>query len=207
MIWKSRLAPKKKWALSVMFSGALLIMIFGLLRCILILTSGANGAEQAGEWSIRESFVAVAVNNLPMLYSLFQYLTRRNERSDHHTTRYKLGSYHRSGDSTAKKHSKRFRHPLSVPNDTANGSDEQIVNYPPPPGYPGVTNGAEAYSTPITRTGSKHGGKQEDDRRHGISVRTELSIQSTEKMQEEGQVLTNPFPLQRSPPGYARFNT
>lgn len=37
MIWKSRLAPKKKWALSVMFSGGLLIMVFGLLRCILIL--------------------------------------------------------------------------------------------------------------------------------------------------------------------------
>jgi hypothetical protein len=229
MIWKSRLQAKKKWALSIMFSSGLLVMIFGLLRCILILKvspsptilppklhhpptltpppsqSGANGAEQAGEWSIRESFVAVLVNNMPMLYSLFQYLTRRTSAPASHSHSYKLASW-RSGESSNKR-SKRFRHPLSVPNDTVNGSDEHIVQYPPSslPGggfggaeYKGAA--AEAYSTPsITRQGSRYGKGGEEGK--GIQVRTELSVQSSEMEKEGGE---KGFALHRPPPGYVR---
>ena len=225
MIWKSRLAAKKKWALSVMFSGGLLIMVFGLLRCILILKvsryysiwhliitlftsmskwstniiltnykSGANGAEQAGEWSIRESFVAVMVNNLPMLYSLYQYLTRPRDPASNSPS-YKLGSY-RSGESN-KKHSKRFRHPLSVPNDTANGSDERIVV---PPGS------TEAYFMPAPRGENRYGGAADEEK--GIKVQTELSVQSTQGGEGEGRAEQEPvghrFPLQRPPPGFQR---
>ncbi|KAL8853681.1 MAG: hypothetical protein Q9221_001492, partial [Calogaya cf. arnoldii] len=38
MIWQSRLATKKKWVLSIMFSGGLLVTAAGILRCVLILT-------------------------------------------------------------------------------------------------------------------------------------------------------------------------
>ncbi|KAL8635162.1 MAG: hypothetical protein Q9228_007322, partial [Teloschistes exilis] len=101
MIWGSRLATKRKWALSVMFSGGILVMVAGILRCVLILTSGVNGPQQAGQWSIRESFIAVTVGNLPMLYTLFQRLhssaltslSSANAKSSDKRKSYPLGSY------------------------------------------------------------------------------------------------------------------
>ena len=136
-----------------------------------------------------------------MLYSLFQYLTRRTDPSSgQHTPSYKLTSF-RSGESS-KKHSKKFRHPLSVPNDTtANDSDEQIVQPPQPPSVlnENPINGAEAYSTPITRHGSRYRDREEG---MGIQVRTELSVQSSEKV--DGVNVMQPFPLQKTPLGYAR---
>ncbi|KAL8821262.1 MAG: hypothetical protein Q9191_007346, partial [Dirinaria sp. TL-2023a] len=157
--------------------------------------SGANGAEQAGEWSIRESFVAVTVNNLPMLYSLYQYLSRPRD-SASKSPSYKLGSY-RSGESSNKKHSKKFRHPLSVPNDTANGSDERIVV---PPGS------AELYSMPGAVGGNRNDAAVDEEK--GIKVQTELSVHSTEggSADERGDRngATYGFPLQRPPPGFQR---
>ena len=47
-------------------------MMAGILRCVLILTAGANGAQQAGSWAVRETFVAVVVSNLPIIYSLLR---------------------------------------------------------------------------------------------------------------------------------------
>ena len=138
-----------------------------------------------------------------MLYSLFQYLTRRRDgRSGQHTPSYKLASF-RSGESS-KKHSKKFRHPLSVPNDTANGSDEQIVHYPPPPKEVYPSGGAEAYSTPVTRQASRYG---ERDEGKGIQVRTELSVQSSEKA-GDGVGVARGFPSQAPPPlpGYPKIN-
>ena len=161
---------------------------------LIVTKSGANGAEQAGEWSIRESFVALIVNNLPMLYSLYQYLTRPRDPSSNSPS-YKLGSY-RSGESN-KKHSKKFRHPLSVPNDTANGSDERIVV---PPGS------TEAYSMPAPRAENPYDGAMDEEK--GIKVQTELSVQSTQGDGEGGRVAQQPVthgvPLQRPPPGFQR---
>ena len=55
-----------------MFSGAIFVIIAGILRCVLILLAGPNGAEQAGSWAVRETFVAVVVSNMPILYSLLR---------------------------------------------------------------------------------------------------------------------------------------
>ncbi|KAL8956519.1 MAG: hypothetical protein Q9183_006287 [Haloplaca sp. 2 TL-2023] len=130
MIWGSRLATKRKWILSVMFSGGILVMVAGILRCVLILTAGKNGPQQAGQWSIRESFIAVVVGNLPMLYTLFQRiqhygqetLTKSSEKKS-----YQLGSFRTANSSRVGKKGKKFPHPLSMPNDTAMDSDERIV--------------------------------------------------------------------------------
>lgn len=103
-----------------------------------------------------------------MLYTLFQLLTRRDPSKENPSSSapsYRLGSY-RPGDSGGRK-SKKFRHPLSVPNDTAMGSDERIVV----PDAHGVKAKAVA-------EGEK--GKEEIK---GITVQTELSVRSTQEEQ------------------------
>ncbi|KAG7005189.1 hypothetical protein G7Y79_00021g050560 [Physcia stellaris] len=203
MIWKSSLVTRKKWVLSVMFSGGLLIMVFGLLRCILILKfsttqSGVNGAEQAGRWSIRESFVAVIVNNLPMLYTLFQLLTRRDPaKNSASNPSYRLGSY-RTGESGKK--SKKFRHPLSMPNDTAMGSDERIIL---PNGNGNGNRNANANGIKSEVVGGDEGAKGEGrgdksvKEGGGITVQTELSVQSTQEEGRREQVGHYGFPERR----------
>lgn len=39
--------------------------------------AGPNGAQQAGSWACRETFVAVAINNIPMIYPLVRRLLRQ----------------------------------------------------------------------------------------------------------------------------------
>ncbi|KAI9872230.1 MAG: hypothetical protein M1830_001881, partial [Pleopsidium flavum] len=147
MIYKSRLQTKKKITLLVMFSGGFLVMIFGILRCVTLLTVstllhktalspyspllsilGETDPAQSGEWSVRESFVAVVVSNFPMVYPLFQRWYRKIRGQDTKSSSvdpsYRLDSNPRTGRS---KKSKNFQHPLSIPNDTAWGSDEAIV--------------------------------------------------------------------------------
>ncbi|KAL1961758.1 hypothetical protein VTN77DRAFT_1084 [Rasamsonia byssochlamydoides] len=123
MIYQSRLPLKKKISLLVIFSGGFLVMIFGILRCVSLLTVGATNPAESGEWSVRESFVAVLVSNLPMVFPLFQRWYRKALAQT-----IKDFSAERSYPLNAKvKNSNRFAHPLSIPNDTARGSDETIV--------------------------------------------------------------------------------
>lgn len=150
---------------------------------ISLLQSGVNGAEQAGRWSIRESFVAVLVNNLPMLYTLFQLLTRRDpSKNSASKPSYRLGSY-RTGESGKK--SKKFRHPLSMPNDTAMGSDERIILPSGNGNGNGTGNGIKSEVVGGDE-GAKGEGKGDKSTMEGggITVQTELSVQST---QEEGR--------------------
>ncbi|KAL8706687.1 MAG: hypothetical protein Q9201_000321 [Fulgogasparrea decipioides] len=176
MIWGSRLATKRKWVLSVMFSGGILVMVAGILRCVLILTSGANGPQQAGEWSIRESFIAVVVGNLPMLYTLFQriqaYGTGSFNRSSGKRS-HPLGSYRTGGSSRMGKKPKKFHHPLSMPNDTAMDSDERIVV---------ESKQGQALVPSATASGGlppyHSGGDQNRDA--GIRVQTDLHVESSE---------------------------
>ncbi|KAI4162892.1 MAG: hypothetical protein LQ342_003403 [Letrouitia transgressa] len=192
MIWKSRLAMKKKWVLSIMFSGGILIIVAGILRCVLILTAGANGPALAGEWSIRESFIAVMVNNLPMLYTLYQRIAQSDLFSQSRNLSgkssgrgsYPLGSYRTGESGKASKKGKKFQHPLSMPNDTAMGSDERIVVNP---NNPHATGG---YEPPVGEKPAQLGPyttNAEDERNkagsRGITVQTELSVHST----NEGQ--------------------
>ncbi|KAL8754515.1 MAG: hypothetical protein Q9199_004282 [Rusavskia elegans] len=181
MIWQSRLATKKKWVLSVMFSGGLLVTAAGILRCVLILTAGASGAAQAGQWSIRESFIAVVVGNLPMLYTLFQRIQQYGSSSFNRSNdkkSYPLGSYKTGGSSRmGGKKAKKFQHPLSMPNDTAMDSDERIV----------VDSKQESGMPPIivsndTLAGSVNGGGRQHNT--GIRVQTDLHIESSDDVDD-----------------------
>lgn len=38
-------------------------MMAGILRCVLILRDPVGGAQQAGSWAVRETFVATIIGN------------------------------------------------------------------------------------------------------------------------------------------------
>ncbi|EAQ87701.1 hypothetical protein CHGG_04320 [Chaetomium globosum CBS 148.51] len=91
MLWASSLKPLKKAGVILLFSGGVFVTAAGILRCILIITvwtptnsndmktiadanvplqDPVNGAQKAGSWAVRETFVAVVTSNLPILSSL-----------------------------------------------------------------------------------------------------------------------------------------
>lgn len=136
---------------------------------------------QAGEWSIRESFIAVIVNNLPMLYTLYQRIqqfgsssfSRSNDKKNYQLGSYKTGNSSRIGGKRAKK----FRHPLSMPNDTAMGSDERIVVEPK------NTLGPDMEANGGLPEYNDGGDAQENG---GIRVQTDLHIESSDEVDAEG---------------------
>ncbi|KAL8685889.1 MAG: hypothetical protein Q9224_005626, partial [Gallowayella concinna] len=143
--------------------------------------SGVDGPMQAGQWSIRESFIAVVVGNLPMLYTLFQQIrqygsgtfSRSNDKKS-----YPLGSYKTAASSRiGGKKSKKFQHPLSVPNDTAMDSDERIIVEPKHTLRNGMaaTGGLPGYPhrEPLTEN-------------TGIRVQTDLHIESSDDLEDGG---------------------
>ncbi|XXH01068.1 hypothetical protein Hte_007419 [Hypoxylon texense] len=72
MLWQSSLKPAKKIGLIILFSGGLFVVACAILRCALIVTDPVNGAQLAGSWAVRETFVAVVTTNLPMIFPLFK---------------------------------------------------------------------------------------------------------------------------------------
>ncbi|KAK3938148.1 hypothetical protein QBC46DRAFT_292996 [Diplogelasinospora grovesii] len=76
MLWQSSLQPIKKAGLILLFSGGAFVTMAGILRCVLILTDPINGAQQAGSWACRETFVAVVTSNMPMIFPLLRRWTR-----------------------------------------------------------------------------------------------------------------------------------
>src|ERR1700761_2070761 len=140
MLFKARLRWREKLELLILFSGGLFVMMCGILRCVLILTvrpdpkaqpsqineftnslqAGANGAEQAGSWACRETFVAVVIGNVPMIYPLIRRVARRA--GLYLTTKTGSQSYPAyqlsDGDTGGYPRRKKFRHPLSIPGTT-----------------------------------------------------------------------------------------
>lgn len=53
-----------------LFSGGLLIVVFATLRCVIIVTDPENGAQLAGSWAVRETFVAIVTTSLPLVFTL-----------------------------------------------------------------------------------------------------------------------------------------
>ncbi|RMJ21884.1 hypothetical protein PHISP_07241, partial [Aspergillus sp. HF37] len=76
MLFKARLPWREKLELLFLFSGGLFVMMAGILRCILIVTNSPNGASQAGSWACRETFVAVVIGNIPMIYPIIRRRVR-----------------------------------------------------------------------------------------------------------------------------------
>ncbi|KAF3003712.1 hypothetical protein E8E13_009128 [Curvularia kusanoi] len=143
IIYRAHLDLKRKISLIILFSGGWIVIIFGILRCATLVSVGPTQPSESGQWSVRESFLAVVISNGPMIFPLFKRwayaatgIVSSNRQSDKAAT-YPLDSQNQlttskqtvasSGLRSSKKKSRGFQHPLSIPNDTAWGSDEAIV--------------------------------------------------------------------------------
>ncbi|KAF5025726.1 hypothetical protein F66182_2193 [Fusarium sp. NRRL 66182] len=129
MIWKARMPWRKKIVIVVMFSGAFLEMVFGILRAVSILTKGNTDPAQSGYWSVRESFVSFVLTNLPMVYPLIKKFIEKTVTSSKGGSRtpglgdsqgYRLESYKNKAGA-------RSRPERGEVDDTAWGSKEHIV--------------------------------------------------------------------------------
>ncbi|KAJ8108444.1 hypothetical protein OPT61_g8169 [Boeremia exigua] len=70
MLWKAHLEIKRKLSLLLIFGGGIFVIMAGILRCVLIIKDPVNGAQAAGSWVCHETFVAVVIGNMPMIYPL-----------------------------------------------------------------------------------------------------------------------------------------
>ncbi|KAL1629962.1 hypothetical protein SLS54_000821 [Diplodia seriata] len=70
MLWRALIPLKHKIGLTALFSAGVFVMMAAAIRCALILdvSDPAKGASRAGTWAVRESFVAVVIGNLPLIY-------------------------------------------------------------------------------------------------------------------------------------------
>ncbi|UKZ75632.1 hypothetical protein TrVFT333_003320 [Trichoderma virens FT-333] len=79
MLWTTSLKPWRKIGLIFLFSGGFLSLfaplcdVRSLYWCVFY-NDTANGAQLAGSWAVRETFVAVVTTNLPMLVPLLKML-------------------------------------------------------------------------------------------------------------------------------------
>lgn len=180
MVWSARISVTKKTGLFVMFSGGMITAVFGGLRCGYILQNSVAGPALAGEWSCRESFVAVFISNFPIL---FPFLNRAIRRSRFGSSGQSSGALTPSAGNTkasssgrfklstlagkGAKRGNKFKHPLSLPGETFYdrfGSEEEIID-------------------PKAEAIKKDSPKEEED----IKVTTEWSVQS---QQADGDAIT-----------------
>lgn len=138
MLFKARLPWWEKCELLILFSGGFFVMAAGILRCVLIITAGANGAQQAGSWACRETFVAVVIGNVPMIYPVIRRVARRANSyisslgggtSDNLS--YPMTGDRYNTDKSNQSRRKKFRHPLSLPGESqwinTMNNDEQMI--------------------------------------------------------------------------------
>ncbi|KAJ5919303.1 hypothetical protein N7466_010246 [Penicillium verhagenii] len=143
MLFKARLRWREKFELLILFSGGLFVMIStpnslgsALTNNRVLFKAGANGAEQAGSWACRETFVAVVIGNIPMIYPLIRRFARRaglylTTKTGGGSQSYQLSEGEADtgggGDGYVKR--KKFRHPLSLPGESQwnTVSDEQMI--------------------------------------------------------------------------------
>lgn len=124
------------------FCGGTLTAIFGILRCTFVLLNRPDGPELAGAWSCRESFVAVFISNLPILYPIVHRITKNLMTKAHtlsgspssgvigdktpNATNFKMSTLSRISRKKEK-----YKHPLSLPPETLYtrfGSEDEIVD-------------------------------------------------------------------------------
>ncbi|OAX84488.1 hypothetical protein ACJ72_01159 [Emergomyces africanus] len=138
MLWQSSIKPLKKAGLTVLFSGGLLVMACAIVRVLMIVTDPVNGAQSAGSWAVRETFIAVITTNLPMIFPLMKRCSssvfgslmtslRSSKRTGHETPK-ELRTF--GGSSGHNSGHRRGRGPPTanpIPNTTFSESEERIM--------------------------------------------------------------------------------
>ncbi|KAL4866671.1 hypothetical protein BDV12DRAFT_187214 [Aspergillus spectabilis] len=161
ILFKARLPIREKLELLILFSGGIFVMAAGILRCVLIVTAGANGAQQAGSWACRETFVAVIIGNAPMIYPFLRRTAKRaglymstRTRTRSRSQSYPLSDREEMKNRSMSMHSKkrRFRHPLSLPESQWREADDGTL----------IAEGDDRdilmkYPLPLPRQGSREG--------------------------------------------------
>ncbi|KAM0715792.1 hypothetical protein Q7P37_008306 [Cladosporium fusiforme] len=74
LIWAVSISWQRKITLMVLFGGAVFVMLAGIIRAVVILKSGPDGAISGSQWACRETFVAVVVANMPIVYPYLRKL-------------------------------------------------------------------------------------------------------------------------------------
>ncbi|KAL3433764.1 hypothetical protein BDV09DRAFT_171203 [Aspergillus tetrazonus] len=72
LLWAVKIGIRRKITLMGLFSGAIFIGVAGIIRAVIIITAGPNGAIEGSKWACRESFVSIVVSNLPVLQPLIR---------------------------------------------------------------------------------------------------------------------------------------
>ncbi|KAL4739820.1 hypothetical protein BDV11DRAFT_215001 [Aspergillus similis] len=72
LLWTVKIGTRRKITLMGLFSGAIFIGVAGIIRAVIIITSGPNGAIEGSKWACRESFVSIVVSNLPIIQPLIR---------------------------------------------------------------------------------------------------------------------------------------
>lgn len=72
LLWGVQISLRKKVVLLGLFGGSFFIIVAGLIRGIVILTAGPEGAVSGSKWANRETFVAAIIGNLPASQPLFR---------------------------------------------------------------------------------------------------------------------------------------
>ncbi|ODA79349.1 hypothetical protein RJ55_04942 [Drechmeria coniospora] len=72
MLWQSSLKLPKKIASTIVLGAGIFVLVCAILKSVFVLVDTVHGAQLAGTWGMRESFVAVITTNLPMIFPLFK---------------------------------------------------------------------------------------------------------------------------------------
>lgn len=137
--------------------------------CSVLLTlqqSGPKGAQQAGSWSCRESFIAVCVSNIPVIYPT---IARMYHRMGSSTTFSKISGPANSYQLGPTKEGARRKKPspYSIPDDTVQASSDRIAMVP---------NGKTKIETANEREWYRDLGNGLG--KNDIRVRTEIDVES-----------------------------
>ena len=132
--------------------------------------SGPQGAQQAGSWSCRESFIAVCVSNIPVIYPSVARLYHRMGFSSTHSKSSGAGKSYRLGPTKEGGHRKTKKlSPYSIP-DTVTGSADRINMIPN--GTTRIEAGDEM---------GYHRGFDNHAAKNDIRVLTEIDVESLQK--------------------------
>ncbi|GAP84462.2 putative related to integral membrane protein PTH11 [Rosellinia necatrix] len=72
LLWGVQIPMRKKVILLTLFGGSFFVIVAGVIRGIVILTAGEEGAVSGSQWANRETFVAAIIGNLPASQPLFR---------------------------------------------------------------------------------------------------------------------------------------
>ncbi|KAK1975628.1 hypothetical protein LZ30DRAFT_753993 [Colletotrichum cereale] len=72
LLWGSTLRLMKKIASTIVLGAGIFVLVCATLKSVFVIVDPVNGAQLAGTWGTRETFVAVVTTNLPMIFPLIR---------------------------------------------------------------------------------------------------------------------------------------